>query len=314
VKHKPLVVAISPALFENKKMCLKVLRKNEHGMSLIEVLIAVGISSIISFVMASVMVNVSTDQRALQEKYSLLELKNDLLVAFSNTDICLAQLNQNSPRLRLSGVTVTSPSSQVIDYKELRLGTSNRSQILAKVGEPLPGNGPRQMVVSKIEFGSFLATGTPNTYTGELKIELDSKSLTRPLKSLSLTQVFNTTGPLGAAKIAGCGIGDGNNFTGGQRVLGTFDYSYSAKNTKSYPIMITANGGKANLGPNDSNGNPCSLKGMVNNALITQQTDNNTKFAKYCTISFWVSPGANYTVLSDPYPINRGRFNIVETD
>lgn len=73
--------------------------KNEKGMSLVEVLVSVGISVIVSFVMATMMVNMSTDQKALQEKYTVLELKNTVLTALSNPTICTAQLAAGSPTL-----------------------------------------------------------------------------------------------------------------------------------------------------------------------------------------------------------------------
>lgn len=289
------------------------LRSNQKGMSLVEVLVSIGISTVISFVMATTMVNVSRDQRALQEKYNQLELKNDLLTAFANSDICLSQLNQNSPTLNLSGASSTNSPGQSISYSELHMGSSNQSMLLAKVGEPLPGGSPHQMVVSKIELGSFLSTGSPNTFTGELKIEMDPATLTRPLKPLLIKQIFNTTGPLSSAKIVGCGMGTGNSFGGVPHGVGTFTGSHSARNTRNYPIMVTANDGKTLLGPGDERSNSCNLNGLINGNLIIHQVDNNIKYYKSCTISFWVGPGATYTVTSAPYPLGNGQFWLVET-
>jgi type II secretory pathway pseudopilin PulG len=289
------------------------LRSNQKGMSLVEVLVSIGISTVISFVMATTMVNVSRDQRALQEKYNQLELKNDLLTAFANTDICLSQLNQNSPTLNLSGVSASNPSKQSISYSELHMGNSNQSLLLAKVGSPLPGSSPNQMVVSKIELGSFLSTGSPNTFTGELKIEMDPATLTRALKPLSIKQIFNIAGPVASAKIVGCGVGSGNNFGGVAHGVGTFTGNYTAKNAKSYPIMVTANDGKTLLGPGDERSNSCNLNGLVNGNLIIHQVDNNIKYYKSCTISFWVGPGSTYTVTSAPYPMGNGQFWLLET-
>ncbi len=179
-------------------------RSNRSGFSLIELLLAVSIMSILALGFSTMLVNVSREQRSMQEKFGLLELQNTMMSAFADGSTCLAQLNQNSPTLNL-----LSTSIPPISYQQLLMGSAPTSPLLAKVGDPLPGFPPGQLQVLSINLDNIVASGTTNVYGADLLINIDPSSMVRSFKPAKLKLLFTVTpdpvSGLAAAVISSCG-------------------------------------------------------------------------------------------------------------
>lgn len=183
-------------------MALSNLKLSQNGMSLIEVLVALALMSIIAVGLSTIIVNANNEQKALQEKLALIETQNNIISSLNNSATCYAQLNQTNPVLDL---TPLSLPTAVVNIPQINAGTLPTSTLLAKVGQPLPGYAVGQMVVKTIQLKSINASGPPNEFSGDLEITLDPASVSRAMKPIRVKQFFTVLPPLNAAKIAGCG-------------------------------------------------------------------------------------------------------------
>ncbi len=159
----------------------------QNGFSLIEAMLVVGILSFLGVGLSSIIVNVTREQRASQEKLGLLDVKNTLMTAMNNSALCQSQLNQGSP-FDLTG------SNLNISYNELRIGNTPTSPLIAKVGEPLPGFAPGQMVVSKIQLANMIQiAGVPNAFSADLQVTTDPSTMVHPYKAAQMKILLTVT-------------------------------------------------------------------------------------------------------------------------
>lgn len=162
--------------------------RNPRGFSIIEVLITVSIMSMMAMGIATLVVNATKDQRAIQEKFAMLEVQNSVLSSFSNSATCLQQLTGGAPtHLNLDAAAIATTS---MPLSEIRAGILPTSPLLAKTGQPLPGYVGNQMIVSSMNFQNIEPTGNPNEYNGYIEIMLDPASMIRPMKPIRIRQLF----------------------------------------------------------------------------------------------------------------------------
>lgn len=89
-------------------------------MSLVEVLVSLGITVILMSATASMFVTQQRENRALNQKLEMMDLKNQIMQAFQNSSTCTWQIQGKT--FNNSAVTSTNPSSTNIDLVELRHG------------------------------------------------------------------------------------------------------------------------------------------------------------------------------------------------
>lgn len=157
---------------------------------MIEALVVLGILGIISYTMTTTVANMAKEQRALQEKFSLLELKQEILAAIGDSTICTSFLNKTHPILNLNLSNPNQISPTVISYSDLRMGNLPNSPMIAVKGQPLPGYPPKQMVVEDIQFKNIVFTGIPNSFMGDLVVSFLPESMTRSLKPVVARVTF----------------------------------------------------------------------------------------------------------------------------
>lgn len=141
------------------------------GMSLIEVIIAIGIMSLISFAFMSMIDNQQKQLAFFQNKSDLVELKNFLVEAFSKSETCDWQLSSSntSQNLNLSnkksdGVTLVSE----IAFSKLFNGNFTAKLLLAETNKPL-SNSPSAPIVDKMTLKNIKPIST-DVYQGEMEI------------------------------------------------------------------------------------------------------------------------------------------------
>lgn len=176
---------------------------NNRGMSLVEVLVSLGITVILMSATASMFVTQQRENRALNQKLEMVDLKNQIMQAFQNSSTCTWQIQGKT--FNTSGVTSTNPSSTSIDLVELRHGPNSSSLLLAKTNSTLPGS-QSNLKVASIRFNNILATGNPDEYKGHFEITFMDSSLSRPMRPTIIPQVIQATGSP-TATITACGAG-----------------------------------------------------------------------------------------------------------
>lgn len=172
-------------------------------MSLVEVLVSLGITVILMSATASMFVTQQRENRALNQKLEMVELKNQIMQAFQSSSTCTWQLQGKT--FNTTGVTSTTPSTTSIDLVELRYGPNSSSLLLAKTNTLLPGS-QSNLKVASIRLNNILATGNPDEYKGLIEIAFTDTSLARPMKPTIVPQIIQATGSP-TATITACGAG-----------------------------------------------------------------------------------------------------------
>lgn len=161
---------------------------NSAGLSLIEMLVAVAIGSIMLVMVASMFQAQQKEVRSLRQKQEVIELKNLMLAQLTKTEVCSWQLKGRMIDVAASP-TAAKPSETVLNLKELRQGLNNSSAIVAKSGDSLPGSSIK---VKSITFKDIYPTGNPDEYKGVFEISFDESSLAYPLRPLQTQQIIKT--------------------------------------------------------------------------------------------------------------------------
>lgn len=175
------------------------MKKNNKGMSLIEVLVAVSILSIVMAATTSLIIRQNKETQALTEKLVSLDLENILIQSLSDGSLCTRMLTDT-----------TYDTRNPVVFDSSLIGTANppeislpNDQIVAGASATLTG-GP--FLVKKNQVFSNLAPGlipisikianirehSADTYSGEFIIDFDQSKIMRPIKSLRVSTTFKT--------------------------------------------------------------------------------------------------------------------------
>jgi len=178
---------------------------NSRGFSLMQALVSLGIIATASLAFMNLISSVNTEQRSLDERLNYAETRNSLLTAFTSAKTCKEELSAGFVGINLSDATTTTPSSQVVNYSELRAGPSASSPLIVARGQSLPGVATGRMIVENIRLGSIYSTGNPNEFKGTIRVSFSPTSLLRSLKPIEIDQIFVTSGPISEANFEACG-------------------------------------------------------------------------------------------------------------
>ncbi len=227
-----------PLCFQCRERC-KFAIHFQRGFSLVEILIAVGIMSIISLGIASMISDISRSQGALAEKLATIEAGNGISRAFADPAICGAQLSQpvNPPTVDLSPANVRFAS---ISYPAIRLGLSSSSPLIVRAGESLPGFPAGKMKVQSITLKN-IANISGNNFSGDLEVLIEPSTMTRFIKPFGVKNLtFTATpAPFVAATVTDCG-------SSGAAVV-VVDSGWAANPTATCPVGTRLTGGSCDM-------------------------------------------------------------------
>ena len=108
-----------------------------NGFSLIEVLVAAGLLGLLSLGIASMFSQQQKEMKALDEKFILQSLRQNVLNVLQSKPVCVSNLGSISADI--STATTTTPSAGNFVFTELHIGTGPSTPLLAKVNMSLPG-------------------------------------------------------------------------------------------------------------------------------------------------------------------------------
>jgi hypothetical protein len=181
------------------------------GASLVELLLATGMSVALAFAIISVTNMQVKNLRLIYQQIQVAEFRNNLVQSMKGRSYSMCSSALKDQIVDTTSVTPLNASTTSINIPVL---TDSNNVILAQadtssvVNSILPGSDPTSgLVVSKITFDRIVATGNPNEYKGTLEIDFDPTYLAGPVKPVQIEQIFKTNPAAGSASqpILGCG-------------------------------------------------------------------------------------------------------------
>lgn len=156
------------------------------GFTLVEVMIALGILSIIGLGVTQLILAQFKMVRTIAQRQEIVSFTNLIVQQFSKPTVCGWQMLGR--KIVANPIpTQAAPSSTKLVFTELRQGENATSAILAKVGENLPGSS-LGLLVNSISFSEIYASSVPaggnaNDYVGMLEIGFTSnEQANRPVR------------------------------------------------------------------------------------------------------------------------------------
>lgn len=192
-------IKFRPFLVDNKDMKLSKYRI-KNGFSIIEVLVTVGIMSIIMAGFSSMLIHQNRENKALKENFASLDLHKTLLSVLSYGPMCSYLLN-NPTVLTFNTASLPqtlTPSLPI--YASLPITTS--SIPVAKIGETA-SSFSESMIVKSISLK--VLSGSDKTYLAKWVIGFDEDKSVRAHKPVEITTILtvDNSSPT-AAKIVDC--------------------------------------------------------------------------------------------------------------
>jgi len=173
------------------QVCYKAWHLTGTGFSLVEMLVAVGILSVLGLAFATFVTSNTKNLKFIEQKADSLEFRNYLILSLQNSSICTCQLNptlttddSNDANLEFNSEIVDG--SQVINIRRLRTGCAATDPLLANEGQTFPSG----LKLEKIELRNLLPTGVTNEWQGDIVISWNESSVSSALKPISYRQKF----------------------------------------------------------------------------------------------------------------------------
>ncbi|UOF02899.1 type IV pilus modification PilV family protein [Bdellovibrio reynosensis] len=195
--------------------------KTRSGFSITEILIGVAIIMIIALAFASLTTTMMKEMKGLTQKADAAELRNSMILALSNSNVCSWQLQGRT--IRTTGVTSTNASSTTITLQNLYAGLNTNSFVIAQTGGSVSVS-QSSLRVASIILRDIFSTGTPNEFIGTFHVSFDESTLVRSIKNATTQVVFivNPSDPPNARRIVGCTSSGSRSFLLGTPYLRQF--------------------------------------------------------------------------------------------
>ncbi|MGZ3768852.1 MAG: prepilin-type N-terminal cleavage/methylation domain-containing protein [Bdellovibrio sp.] len=178
---------------------------NRKGMTIIEVMVAIGIMSIVLAGMTTMQINMQKETKALTEKMAVLDLEKFLISTLADGSICTAELTPSILNGSSSfSVNVGNPSkTSIVLPSGIHSSITDPSKVLVQPGALISPLSNVKVKPNGVTVSNFANAGT-DLYTATINVEFESDNLVRSLKPISVKTMVNTD-PGG--KIAACGLG-----------------------------------------------------------------------------------------------------------
>ena len=192
-------------------------RLNQSGMTLVEVLVAIGIMSIFVAVMTQMQVNQMKEMKALNEKLAVLDFEKLLIGSLADGSTCLHVLNTPTPTTFNSTALPDTP--QVITPTNplyARVVNGVPGPVVARVGDQVAAD-LNSVIIRSIQLR--IVAGSGSSFTGQWEIDFDQSRMVRPLKAIQISTALTAdiTNPT-AARITSC-MGNGSTPSAPTRIV-----------------------------------------------------------------------------------------------
>ena len=190
---------------------MKIFLNQKTGFSLVELMVALLISGVVTLMIGTLVVNNQRELVALEDNQLKLDYAMEINQSLKSFSACSWQLAavSNSLPLDLSSVTATNTASLLIPSAKIYGGLDATSAVIFETGQDIP------MMMNRFKSGNLsLANISPGadalTYIGSLVFELNPNGSHRQQNPLSIPISFNvkSTDPIGAKTITQCCTGN----------------------------------------------------------------------------------------------------------
>ncbi|MCB9026336.1 MAG: type II secretion system protein [Bdellovibrionaceae bacterium] len=172
------------------------------GFGLIEMIVAISISLIVSYGIISLTVMQNRENRSLAEKLSALELEATLISTLNNFATCSFTVNQSGP-LSLDTSLLGTSIPPVFELQKVYAGVLTSSMVLAEVGVPI-SPFTQKLAPSSIRVENIIDSGLPDMYSAELHVHYNNDKRVRPIKPSRVRITLRTAGAGVVKTISGC--------------------------------------------------------------------------------------------------------------
>lgn len=183
-----------------------------RGFSLIEVLVLLGILSVVGLGAATMISQLSTEQMIIGQKYEMLDLKQTMLNALSNPATCVCMLNPtnnatNSTSLTFDSTAPNPPAIMLDHFYAACDGNNHPTSAIVSAGQALPGS-VTGLKVASITLRGISSIGAPgaHTFQAEFDVQFDPHSMLLARQPIMVSQIFSTdpASPANAQTIISC--------------------------------------------------------------------------------------------------------------
>lgn len=194
---------------------INTLTESQQGISLIELLIAIGILGIVSAGIATLMSNQMKESRGLQETIARMDFEKSLVNSLSNGSICTFILNNpsqgptsstpNRDRDSFDSSAITAANPLVIKIQNLLAAPSATAPSLARVGEKASALS-NNLIISEMSF-SIRPNLPPDVFLADFEVSFVENMTVRAPKKVVIKniQIATDSGtPVNAKEIIGC--------------------------------------------------------------------------------------------------------------
>ena len=192
--------------------------KNSGGFSLIEMMIAVGVMTVVILGFTTVMNSQGRASKVIEQKMEMVTLKQTLISMTNNPVVCRCQLDKtinstNSTPLTID-VNQTTAQSLSLDAVHSSCDLGSDATLIAKINTVLSGSQTNQKVGAITVEQILPIKGAPYSYSAVLSVKVDSASQAQGLHPavVPITIGVDPTSPANAMRIQSC---SGVSYNGG---------------------------------------------------------------------------------------------------
>lgn len=192
-------------------------RLNDSGVSLVELIIAIGIGGVITLGVMSMFKNQSKLTIEQEVLISRLDLERPVIELFEGNSICTFLLTDSTqsatatPPNRstdsFNATTATEANPAIIEINKLPIKDKFDSTIIASIGKPASSLS-NKLIVTGMKF-KLRPVDPPDLFVADFEIEFNQPLKNRKIENIlvkNIQVVTDKTTPNNNKKIAGCGI------------------------------------------------------------------------------------------------------------
>ncbi len=163
--------------------------RTKNGFSLIEVMVAIGVLSIITYAFSSFLGGSLNRQKYLEHKSATFDIEQGIRTVFINPAVCKCNFNGIGPTISAGVLGSTVPVSKIAFYTDSAC-TAASAKNVAISGAAVPGRN--DMTINSMQLSSF--TVLPgNTAAADLDIVYQTGGAGTPLKNGKVSSLFFKT-------------------------------------------------------------------------------------------------------------------------
>jgi prepilin-type N-terminal cleavage/methylation domain-containing protein len=234
-------------------MYMKVTIKNtssfwnsNKGFSLIEIMIGIGIMTIVITANLMMFSNLDRQNQVLAEKVAVSDLKRQMVAILGNGTICSTELASNV--FNPSGpyvINADSLATQEINLDRIHSGTTATAPALIEKDQ-LASTMSQRLLVDKIKFRNFTATDRPENFFADLEVSFKGGAMSLAPVVMKMYIETDPADPSSARKITGCA--ESGKTGRAHRIVFTTSQSWTVPAGAKSAFVTMAGGGGSGLG------------------------------------------------------------------